>query len=261
MLYLWSIYGRGIKEKGLITIGVMAIIETEGKFPKRIGNYVLYRRYEKIVLREISGFTTVALKNEPNYALSRQNASEFGRVSALCKHLREALSDVLPKQHKLVIVNAFTKKMREVMTYDVTAARGERQLAMALTTIEGKQQLLGYNFNPAVAMVMNYQLKSTALLLRTKGIVFPKTANYIGFRGHQLVFDFVTGASVLESGGWVLESEFSLRNTISLSLPNQPNAIGVVLSLLEIQFYHYKAGTYIPLADDVSKSLIVVGLY
>jgi len=76
----------------------MAKVTVEGKFPKRIDDYVLYKLGDQIIIRANSGFTSKALKTSPKYALSRQNASEFGRVSATCKQLRLALSGFLPKK-------------------------------------------------------------------------------------------------------------------------------------------------------------------
>ena len=56
------------------------ITSYEGKLPKRIEDYVIYPLNGAIIIRAKSGFTSKALKNSPKYALSRQNASEFGRV-------------------------------------------------------------------------------------------------------------------------------------------------------------------------------------
>lgn len=88
----------------------MAKVIIDGKFPKRIDNLVLYKLDNQVIIREISGFTSVNLLTSPKYLLSRQNASEFGRVSSTCKQLRLVLKDYLPKKNNLLVVNSLTKK-------------------------------------------------------------------------------------------------------------------------------------------------------
>jgi hypothetical protein len=214
----------------------MATIQTEGKFPKRIGDFVLYRWEDKVVVKAVSGFTTAALKTAAHYELSRKNASEFGRVSSLCKQVRVALHGILPRQDNLAVVNAFTKKMREVMTCDTLNTRGERTLANALATAEGRQLLYGYDFNPEAKKALNYQIIPGALTLTTKGIAFPETANWIGFRMHQLVFDFTNGTSELTSSGWAMEDKATLRKKIDLAIPATPDKAGTVLHYWKYSF-------------------------
>ena len=101
----------------------MAKVTVEGKYPKRIGNYVLYPLNDEVIMKAKSGFTSKALKTSPKYALSRQNASEFGRVSSTCKELRLALKDYLPKKNNLLVVNNLTKKMRQLLGVDTGSVR------------------------------------------------------------------------------------------------------------------------------------------
>ncbi|WP_162128285.1 hypothetical protein [Flavobacterium phycosphaerae] len=238
----------------------MAILKTEGDFPKRIGNYVLYPWGDRVVVKAVSGFATETLKNAAHYEPSRQTAKEFGNVSSLCKAIRVALYGILPKQNNLAVVNAFTKKMREVITCDTTAVRGERHLTTALTTLEGKQQLKGYNFNPEAKMILACQISKDSLTFKTNDLLFPETANYIGFRVHRLAFDFTTDALELVSTNCILESKTSLPKRMNLPLPIKANTIGTVFTLLEVQFYINARGTYIPMLEDASKSVVIVDL-
>jgi len=49
----------------------MAKVTTDGKFLRRIGDFVLYQLQGAIVIRAKSGFTSKALKTSPKYTLSR----------------------------------------------------------------------------------------------------------------------------------------------------------------------------------------------
>ena len=64
------------------------ITSFEGKIPKHIGNYVVYRLDDQLIVRANSGFTSKGLKQKAKYALCLQNASEFGLLSRTCKAIR-----------------------------------------------------------------------------------------------------------------------------------------------------------------------------
>jgi len=234
------------------------ITDFEGKVPKRIGNHVVYTLDGDLVVRANSGFTSKALQTDPKYALSRKNASEFGRVSSLCKGVRMALKDILPKKHNLAVVNSFTKIMREVMTYDVVATSGERHLTQALQHEAARGLLQGYNFNPNCSIDVPCSLEGNQLAVSTDPIVVPEGANCVGFRAVVLAFDFETGASQLGTGHWLLYGSTRLQDRIVLELPELVPQGGVVFRLLEVQFYVEEEGSYLPCADDRSKAVVIV---
>ena len=89
----------------------MAKLSTDIYFKARIDDFLIYPLRTMMILRKISGFTTEALETDPKYELSRKNASEFGCMSAVCKQIRLALKEILPKQNNLAVVNSFTKKL------------------------------------------------------------------------------------------------------------------------------------------------------
>jgi hypothetical protein len=237
----------------------MAKIDTDEHFKGRDGNLLFYPYRNTMIVRTISGFTSEALKASPKYENCRQSANEFGRVSALCKQIRLALAGVLPKQNNLAVVYAFTKKMREAMNFDTTNPRGERRLADALATEEGRQFLKGYEFNPDADTVLDYALNYHSIQLNTDGISFPKGADVVGFRLHRLAFDFGTTANALAGTDWTLEQKTNFHNEVSIDLPIQPNADGLIFTILETQFYAYTKGTYEPV-EDRGKSVKIVDI-
>ena len=206
-----------------------------------------------MVVRTISGFTKETRNSDPKYENCNRSANEFGRVSSLCRQVRVALYGILPTQNNLVVVNGFTKKMREVLTCDTTNPKGDRQLANALATPEGRQLLEGYGFNPDTTIALDYTLANNLLTIKPGNIIYPTGINHIGFRVHELAFDFATAESKLVSGDWVFGS-----GTINLAVPNLSNATGVLFTLLEAQFYDYANGGYLPMANDRGKKVAVV---
>ena len=236
----------------------MAKVIVEGKFPKRIGNYVLYPLASDIVMKKKSGFTREALKTSPKYELSRRNASEFGRLSSTCKELRLALKDYLPKKNNLLVVNALNKKMRQLLVFDTTSVRGERTLANAMASIEGRSQLKGYHFNPVVNGANTTTFNADKLQVSTSGIDFPDGATSAGFAVVTLVFDFDTKASSLSESKKHFFNAITLPDLIELEVPKMEHTNGVLFTILVVEFYIQEDGGYVPLVNDGNKVVMIV---
>jgi hypothetical protein len=236
----------------------MAKIETEGEYPKRVGDYLIYDLNGQIIMRAKSGFTSHELKHATKYEKSRNNATEFGHVVTTCKHLRWALQSCLPKTNNLLVVNALTKKMRQLLTYDTTSAKGQRHLAVALSHKAVRSELKNYHFNPATHLQLQYTLNNNQLSLATNTLIFPEGANVVGCRVLVLDFDFTTTASQLEATDWYLYTAAALPKKVALPLPKIATPQGVVFTLLEVQFYTHQDGSYVPVVDDSSKVVLVV---
>lgn len=242
------------------------VYSKSGVFPKRFEEFVIYPLGEDIIIREVSGFTTEALLKSPKYANCRSNASEFGRVSRLCRQLREQLSDVLPKGNNLAVCNSLTAVMRKAMTFDTVSERGARNLATAFNDNRARQLLTDYDFNPDHRLhdVMQARycydpIRSRLCFGAFRGqpkITFPQTANRVGLRLHQLRFDFENGEGALLSSELVVCSKDCCYANIVLECA-EPNGKGVLFSILELQFYWFEEGSYMPVAGKVLK---VVGV-
>lgn len=239
------------------------IITQEGKLPKRIDNFVIYPLGDDMIIREVSGFTSKGVKTHPKYEKTRRNASEFGRLSSLCKEVRLALKEFLPKSNNLAVVNSFTKKMREVMMHDQTSLHGQRNLADAFKNEVARSVLEGYDFNPDnfnPASKMDFRLRGKDRLeLKVHTINLPDGANSIGFRIIVLDFDFETKASQLALGQWHFYNQPALPDVVDLTLPIVENPKGVVFTLLETSFYDEVIGSFRVVEEGV-KSVRVVAI-
>lgn len=237
----------------------MAKAESDGRIPKRIGNLSFYTLEGEIIVRHVSGFTADALLKSAKYELSRKNATEFGHVSSSCKLLRTALKDLLPKTNNLAIVNAFTKKMRQILEYDVVHVRGERTLASALKNESAIAALSGYNFNPDYEQQVLYELKGKELKVCLPEIVFPEQSNCIGFRVSELEFDFATLSSRLVCGDWLFYGIESLPQNVDFLVSDDKQLLQFKFVLLEMQFHDAAHGSFLPLVNDRSKAVVLLG--
>lgn len=237
------------------------VYSENGRFPKRIGDCVIYRLDEDIILRKKSGFTTKGNLTSSKYKLTRMNAHEFGNVSRLCKCIRVALKGVLPKRNNLVVVNALTKKMRAIMTLDKVSSRGERNLATAFRSRDAKDAMIDYVFNSDASFEMDYKWLEDELSVFTASVIFSKKNSRLGFRIHLLGFDFKDESSELVSSDWRFYSKKSLPKEIVFEKQSLNKSFEISFAILEIASFELNDGTYVPLIDDKGKLVQIVGVF
>lgn len=237
----------------------MAKVTVEGRFLRRIDDYVLYKLDDQIIMRANSGFTSKALKTSPKYALSRQNASEFGRVSATCKAIRVALQLYLPKKNNLAVVNSLTKRMRQLLVYDTESVRGERTLARAMATELAQKEFKKYHFNPDAAVNLVYQMDCKQVQFVTSGLCFPDGATSVCCTVLSFAFDFDTKESSVVSSAPSFFSAATLPDTLVLAVPSLEGYSGTLFTILVVSFYSVLDGGYVPLEDDRSNMVVILG--
>jgi hypothetical protein len=236
------------------------ISSEDGKLPKRIGEYLVYKLDDVMILRQNSGFTTTGNLNSPQYRRTRENATEFGRVSSRCKEIRCALKGILPKRNNLAVVNSFIRKMRQIMALDEVSERGHRTLTVAFENETAKEAMKDYAFNPEALFCLNYSVQETAILVGTANIVFPKGIRVVGFRCHVLAFDFCSSVSELKSSDWSFYFKKGMPPSVAPERPIIEQGVYVCFTLVEVGFFEYTDGTYVPMEDDRTKVVVVVNV-
>jgi hypothetical protein len=250
----------------------MAKVYSDGKIPKRIAEgYVNYPLGDDHIMREISGFTTEGMKDDPKYVKSRENASEFGAVTQLCKAIRMLLNEGLPKSNNLEVCNSLTKMMRKVMCCDTVAARGNRCLKNGFESAGGKSMFTGHDFNPdgllRNAFKGNYHFSAVKRQLvfepftTSEAFVFPEGADAVGFRLGALGFDFDTSVGFMKLSDLVFYGYDSrITESLELSVEDFPDGEGVVFFLLEVAFFFENAGTFVSIPKNDTKVVYVLGV-
>lgn len=245
----------------------MAKLTGSGKVLKRIDNYVVYELDGDVIIRRNSGFTPEGMKSDPKYALSRQNAIEFGKVSSLCKQMRQSLAGILPKKNGLFICNSLVKVMRSLIALDQESVRGERLLWKAFGTAEAKSMMTGYCFNKTCVFLKEVERAVDVDSSGNLNLDCLSSANYVGsfasaaclgVRWHHLDFDFKDGGSVLYSSNWLF-----LKADGAVSIYTIMNAFpevvtGVLFSIVELGYFVENNGSFVPVLDDSNKIVMVL---
>jgi hypothetical protein len=232
------------------------IISYEGKRLPIIEGFVIYPLNDALIIRAKSGFTAEGLQNNPKYDFCRMNASEFDAISRMCKLIRMGLHDVLPKQNKLAVVNAFTKKMHSLLVNDKLHEKGARTVATTLTTKDGKKALMGYDFNPNSSFAVNYAIDEEQLILQVNTAT-DATLKRIGLRFLVLDLNLETNEGALHLGPWHFERSKTLA--LCYDLPKVPKPIGSLFYLVEVQAVNEATSSFI-FDEDENKGIVFLDL-
>lgn len=250
----------------------MAKVYSDGKIPKRIAKgYVNYDTLDGHIIREISGFTTEGMKDDPKYDKSRENANEFGAVTQLCKAIRMVVTEGLPKSNNLAVCNGLTKMMRKVMCCDTVAVRGNRCLKNGFESVAGKALFTGYDFNPdgllRNAFKGNYHFNAPkrqlvfAPFTTREAFVFPEGADAVGLRLGALRFEFGSSTGFYTLTDMALYGfDSCISKKLKLSIEDFPDGEGVVFFLLEVAYFVENEGTFISIPKNDTKVVFVLGV-
>ena len=251
----------------------MAKVYSDGKIPKRFDGLVTYRLegVEGHIAKQKTGFTTKALLNDPKYAKSRENASEFGPVSQLCKEIRMLLQEGLPKSKNLEVTNGLHTIMRKVMCCDSISERGYRCLKNGFASAGGNSLFTGYDFNPSGLLRNTFKGKyyfdaaKRQLVLEPfetrEAFVFPEGADAVGLRLGALRFDFSSSTGYYRLADLALYGfDSSVTYSLTFDIPPLADGEGTVFFLLEVAFFVENEGGFISFPKNDSKVVFVLGV-
>jgi len=112
-----------------------------------IGDLTFYKSGGQHLVRSKGGVDGDRIKNDPNFARTRENMSEFGRAGKDGKLIRDALRTLMEKASDSLVTSRLTAKLMEIVKTDTENVRGERSLEKG-----DKQLLKGFEFNKNVGL-------------------------------------------------------------------------------------------------------------
>jgi hypothetical protein len=116
------------------------VLKLEGS----IGDISFYKSQDGYFARMKGGVDGERIKNDPKFARTRENGSEFGRAGKGGKLLRNALRVLLLNTSDNRMASRLTREMLKVIKADSTNSRGER------TIVDGDIELIElFEFNKA----------------------------------------------------------------------------------------------------------------
>jgi len=166
-----------------------------------MGGVSFYKTAEDGYLaRTKGGVDADRIKNDPNFARTRENGAEFGRAGAAAKLLRQAFRALIVNGADSRMTSRLTKVMMRVIQADATSQRGERN------AIDGEAELLeGFEFNENGKLGQTFYAPFAPVIDRaggTLGVSVPAfvSGNMIAPPGGATHFRLVTAGAEIDFG-------------------------------------------------------------
>ena len=234
------------------------------KIKGTIGGITFYKSsLDGHLLREKGGVSGDRIANDPAFARTRENGQEFGNSCNCSKYLRDALRTLMMNAADTRVSARLTQRNMQILKMDTVSVRGARTVNSGLATAEGKDLLVGFNFN-INAILESILFKDYSLDLGTGEVsivglvpftdmVIPSGATHYSMKTAYAKVDFETGKSVIS----ISPSTISLVDNVPIDVTLTPDGgepvgtgLSVYVLLIEFhqavnsQFYTLKNGSY-----------------
>lgn len=241
------------------------------KLQGQMGGVSFYKTGEDgFLAREKGGVDAERIKNDPNFARTRENGAEFGRAGSAGKLLRTAFRSLILSTKDSRMSSRLTKEMVKVIQADETNARGERNV------IDGEAELLlGFEFNSNARLGSTFFGQYQATINRATGACEVAVTN---FYPDQMVagpsgathFRLIMGASLIDfeaetfSQNLFRSAEIELSNLqagpLNLATAIAAAAQEPIFLVFGIEFFQQVNGQFYPLKNGAFNALSIVAI-
>ena len=220
-----------------------SIIKIEGT----LDDLTFYKGKEGYLVKTKGGVSANRIKNDPSFARTRENGTEFGNAATSGKELRRSILDLLTDAKDDRVTSRLTQVMIRVKNTDTTSPRGERNVAIGITTPQGKTAIKGFNFNSnailSAVLLTDYTLNTTTGeveildMVTAQNLSKPEGATHVSFTAGFLNLDFGTGDKDLVSSPIVNLPIDGTTTTVTLTPPSVPVGTGNAFYFLKVAFF------------------------
>jgi hypothetical protein len=240
------------------------------KFTGQVGDLTFYQTRDGYFVREKGGVDGNRLKNDPNYARTRENNAEFGHAGNAGRVLRVALRSILANSSDRALTSRMVREMMKVVHADTTNPRGQRNVVSGDLTL-----LKGFEFNHQGSLYQAFQAPFDANMDRGGGVL---TVNIPDFDPSKMVNapEGATHFRLISAGAEIdFKSKTSVVNVstsieVALTPHTEPgillsNAVTVsgtqpIFLAFGIEFLIYTNGIYYPLNSGQYNAVALVGV-
>jgi hypothetical protein len=225
----------------------MAKLKSLIKIEGTLDDLTFYKGKEGYLVRTKGGVSASRIKNDPAFARTRENGSEFGHSATSGKQLRRAIINVLTDAKDAGVTARLTQVMSRVKNADTTSMRGERKVSIGLTTPEGKLALNGFDFNKN-AILSSVLLIDFTLTPATGEVVisdftpnqnlgYPEGTTHVSLTAGFLNLDFITDTKDMQLSPVVNLPINGMTTTVTLTPPAVPSGTGNAFYFLKVAFF------------------------
>ena len=240
------------------------IIKLEGT----LDNLTFYKTQDGYLVKTKSGVSKERIQNDPAFARTRENGSEFGSSASSGKLLRIAVRNLMVRAKDNRVSSRVTQVMTKIKNFDATSIRGERNVATGLATIGGNAELKGFNFNnrALLSSILFAPYTIDALtgeitipnLNPTNDIAIPGGATHVSFTAAYLKIDFDTTINSIEYSPVTNIPIDTTVATQTLTPASAPSGTGNDIYVLLVEFFQEINGVQYPLKNGAYNVLNIV---
>ncbi len=246
----------------------MAKLKSLIKIEGTLDDLTFYKGKDGYLVRTKGGVSAKRIKNDPAFARTRENGSEFGHSATSGKIFRRAILNLLADAKDVRVTSRLTQTMSFVKNADVTSVRGQRKVAVGLATPEGKARLKNFDFNKN-AQMSTVLLSDYSLDIATGEITItdltpnhdlgtPSGATHVSFFAGFLDLDFTTGDKDLQISPTVNLPINGTTTTVSLLPSAVPSGTGNQLYFLKVAFFQEVNSIQYPLNNGAYNALQLI---
>ncbi|UKM63644.1 hypothetical protein GSB9_00187 [Flavobacteriaceae bacterium GSB9] len=243
---------------------VNSIIKIEGT----LDELTFYKSQDGYMVRTKGGVSKNRILNDPAFARTRENGTEFGGVATSGKRLRRAISALLADAKDNRTTSRLTQVLSKVKNEDLTSVRGQRNVATGLDTAMGKAWLKGFNFNKHATLdsvlQATYSLNTSTgevvinNLVPSQQLSVPDGATHVGFSCAFLNLDLVNDVKDLQVSPVVNLPINGTATAVTLTPPDSAAGSGHNFFFLKTAFFQEINGLQYPLNNGSFNALQLI---
>jgi hypothetical protein len=243
---------------------VKSLFNVEGT----LGEVTFYKDQDGYKIRNKGGVNKKRLLNDPAFARTRENISEFGNAATSGKMLRRSIVSLMNDAKDNRVTSRLTQVMSRVKNEDLTSPRGERNVATGILTPQGQAWLIGFNFNKRA--ILDSVLQASYVLDTATGEVeiadfipiqqldYPEGATHVDLSSGFLNLDFGTGDYDLQLSNLINLPIDATISTVTLTPVGVPVGTGQNFYFLKVAFYQEVNAVQYPLNNGAFNTLQII---
>ncbi|WP_242131679.1 hypothetical protein [Aestuariivivens marinum] len=246
----------------------MAKLKSFIKIEGTLDDLTFYKGKEGYLVKTKSGVSAKRIKNDPAFARTRENGAEFGQAATSGKQLRRAILALLTDAKDDLVTSRLTQTMTKVKNADTTSPRGERKVAIGLTTAQGKLTLNGFNFNEnailSSVLLSDYTLNTATGeidipdFIPQQNLDAPEGATHVSLEAGFLNIDFATDDKDLQLSPIFNTAINNTITPVALTPVGVPSGSGNALYFLKVAFFQEINGIQYALNNGAFNALQLI---
>lgn len=239
------------------------------QFIGTLGGITAVNSKEGIYLKSKNAIPKSRYKKAPEYADFRMNGHYMGVSAKLSSAFRHPILLFGKDASDPRMYSRMNALMRGIIMCDTVSRKGAFDAAIGISTAEGKQLLLDFEFNKFVSFTSifrgQYALDIASGLLTMpafapkNALVLPVGSTHVGLQSGMLRFDFASHKGVFnESNRFVLPIDGLADVALDCAIPSGSG--GTLVCFFKVVFMQEVNGDLYPLKGDGGAVMKVVGV-